>query len=238
MEQSNNQKWLVFIMHWFWGSKDEKLIRKSSEVFIKNNFTVITFDARNTFWESEWNYENWTITNYYEDLEDVISWAGNQDFYEEKFYLLWHSLGWICTCLFTQKFPEKVKALIPISPVISWKLSLETLTNTELEEYKNNWFITKISTSVPWRIKKVKYSHFEDRLKYNLLEKAGDMNLPILIIVWEKDETTPFIHQKLLFEKLTCKKELKIIKNWLHSFKKPWELEEIWKIINTFICLK
>jgi len=235
IEKSENQKWLVFLMHWFWGSKDEKLIRKCSEIFRNNDFTVISFDTRNTFWESDWNYEEWTITNYYTDLEDVIFWASKEDFYEEKFYLSGHSLWWICTTLFTQKFPEKVKALIPISPVVSWKLSLEIMDKNYLLELKKVWYILKKSNSVPWRIKKVNYSHYEDRLKYNLLEKADKMNLPILIIVWQKDETTPVIHQKLLFEKLTCKKELKIIKNSKHSFKDFWELEEVWEILNNFI---
>ena len=235
IEKSENQKWLVFLMHWLWWSKDEKFIRTLSKVFQNNNFTVVSFDTRNTFWESEWSYENATVTNCLEDLEDVIFWSENQDFYEEKLYLAGHSLGWICTTLFTQKYPEKVKALSPASTVVSWKLSLETFSEDEIKNWKEKWYREKISKSVSWRIKKNSWWEIVDRCKYDLKEKAKTMNLPILFIVWDKDETTPLKHLKLLIEKITCNYDLEIIKGAEHSFTKENELSEIYKIYDKWI---
>lgn len=125
IEKSENQKGLSFVMHGLSGNKNEPQIETFAKTFRDNNFTVIRFDTTNTFGESDGNYEDATVTNYYEDLEDVINRTKTQDFYEEPFVLCGQSLGSMCTALYAENFPEKVKALAPISVVISGKMSLE-----------------------------------------------------------------------------------------------------------------
>jgi alpha/beta superfamily hydrolase len=75
IEEASNQKGLVFIMHGLGGFKEQPHIETFARVFRDNDYTVVRFDTTNTFGESEGNYENATVTNYYEDLEDVINWA-------------------------------------------------------------------------------------------------------------------------------------------------------------------
>jgi len=226
--------WLVFVMHWNSWNKDEKHIRKIIKSFLNNNICVVSFDTTNTFWESDWNYENATVTNYYEDLEDVIKWAENQSFYQEPFFLVGHSLWSMCISLYAEKFSNKVKGLAPISTVISWKLSIE-LWNRDMEEWKKNWYIIEKSEKSPTWFKKLKYSHIIDRLKYDLLENVDKLNMPVLMIVWDKDSSTPVIHQQILYDKLPWKKELHIIKWAPHVFKEEVHLEEIYNIINLWI---
>jgi len=69
---------LAFVMHGLGGNKKQGHIRAMAEAFLELGYTVVTFDTTNSFGESDGNYEDATITNYYADLEDVIAWASEQ----------------------------------------------------------------------------------------------------------------------------------------------------------------
>src|SRR3989338_5280761 len=109
VERPENLKGLAFVMHGLGGFKEQPHIRAIAEAFLESGYTVIRFDTTNTFGESEGNYEDATTTNYYEDLEDVIEWSKNQLWYKEPFALGGHNLGGICSALYAEKYPEKVK---------------------------------------------------------------------------------------------------------------------------------
>lgn len=235
VEKAENQRWVVFVMHWLGGFKEVPMIRAFIKPFLDNNFTVVSFDTTNSIWESGWKFENATTTNYYNDLEDVTKWSSNQDFYQEPFYLVWHSLWWIAIGLFAQKYPKKVKALVPLSSVVTGQLSIDVEDKEKIKDWeKSGWYIRE-SKSMPWLIKKLKWFHMEDRLKYDLLKEADKLTMPVLLIVWEKDEVTPLVHQKLLFDKLPWKKELCVIKDAEHSFIKKKEFIEIYNIFDKWI---
>jgi pimeloyl-ACP methyl ester carboxylesterase len=229
---------LAFVMHGLGGNKNQGHIRAMAEAFLESGYTVITFDTTNTFGESDGNYEDATITNYYADLEDVIEWASKQPWYSEPFVLSGHSLGGISTALFAEKYPTKVRALAPISTVVSGKLSLETnkLFPKESEDpvkWKRDGI--RITKSHDGKIeKRLKWSHMEDRLKYDLLPKSNQLTMPVLMIVGSRDFRTPLIHQKVLFEKLPGKKEIHIINGALHSFYEPHEQIELKQLVKNW----
>jgi pimeloyl-ACP methyl ester carboxylesterase len=234
VEKAEDQKGLAFVMHGLGGFKEQSHIETFAKSFRDNNYTVIRFDTTNTFGESEGDYVDATTTNYHEDLEDVVEWSKGQDFYQEPFVLCGHSLGGISTALYAQKYPELVKALAPISTVVSGKLNLETYTKEELDEWKKTGWQTKLSFDGKI-VKKLKYSHVIDRLKYNLLNKVDKLTMPVLLIVGEFDEPTPLKHQQILFDALPGEKELHIIKNAPHTFRDKDHLDEICDILNNWI---
>ena len=59
--------------------------------------------------------------------------------------------------------------------------------------------------------------------------------MPVLMMVGSEDTTTPVGHQQIFFDALTCRKELHIIKNALHSFKEPNHLEETYQILANWL---
>lgn len=125
--KDSNEPKLAFVMHGLSGRKEEPHLRGMTQVLKDNDYTVVTWDAVHTFGESKGgNYEDATITNYYADLEDVISWASEQKWYVEPFVLVGHSLGGISTALYAEKYPERVKALAPISTVVNGELRMES----------------------------------------------------------------------------------------------------------------
>ena len=235
IEEIEYSTWLAFVMHWLWGFKEQEHIRTFIQSFLDNNITVISFDTTNSFGESDGNYEDATITNYYEDLEDVIEWTKTQKYYETPLYLAGHSLWWICTSLYAQKYPDNVKALAPISTVVSGQLNMQTKDGDVLDDWKRTWYLEKESISKPWVIKKLKWSHMEDKLTYDLLKNIDALHMPVLLIVWDKDYTTPIEHQEIFYKELTWEKELHIIKWAPHTFRKQEELDEIYDIFDAWI---
>ncbi|MDO8582070.1 MAG: alpha/beta fold hydrolase [bacterium] len=237
VEEVSPQKGLAFVMHGLGGTKDQSHVQTFADAFLSGGYTAVRFDTTNTFGESDGNYEDATVTNYYEDLEDVIAWAKTQPWYAEPFCLAGHSLGGICTALYAEKYPEKVKALAPISTVVSGQLSMETSPKTKiLEEWKRTGWRIEGSKTTPGRIKRLKWSHMEDRLRYDVLPLVAKLTMPVLLIVGDHDESTPMSHQKILFDALPSgKKELHIIKDAPHTFRDPKHLTEIKEIFSKWI---
>ena len=238
IEEVEAPKGLVFVMHGLGGYKEQAHLEMIADLFKENGHIVVRFDTTNTIGESEGNFEDATITNYYEDLEDVIKWSGAQKWYMEPFVLVGHSLGGISTALFAENYPAKVKALAPISTVVSGALSVEAHKKFESEEFKNwektGWLEAK-SQSKPGVVKKLKWSHIADLLKYDLLPQANKLTMPVLLIVGENDTRTPLDHQKILFNVLPGPKELHVIKGSPHTFRDPAHLQELKNILSQWI---
>ncbi len=222
-------KGLAFILHGLGGYKEQKHIKTYAKSFLKQNITAVRFDARNSFGESDGNYAKGTITNFCEDLETIINWSKKQSWYQEPFWLAGHSSGSIAIALYAQNNLEKVKALAPTSTAISAKLSLQTPKYKNWEEMqKRGWIQEK-------RGIKLDASHMIDRMKYDLLDNTSKLTMPVLLMTGDMDVGTPPQHQKLLYDKLPGEKELHIIKNAPHTFKKPYHLFKIKKIFTRWI---
>lgn len=236
LEKADNQKGLAFVMHGLGGFKEQPHIETFAHAFLEKGFTAIRFDTTNTFGESDGDYSDATTTNYYEDLEDVIAWAGTQSWYQEPFALAGHSLGGISTALYAEKHPEKVQALAPISTVVSGALSAQTDKHKKVaDEWGRTGWREEESVSEPGRIKRLKWSHMTDRLKYDLLPDVENLTMPVLLIVGDVDDSTPPEHQKALFDALPGQKEMQIIKDAPHTFRDPKHLAEIREIFLRWI---
>lgn len=146
---SKKQKGLVFLAHGLSGYKEQKHILTFERAFLKNNYSVVKFDSTNTFGESDGKYENVTATNYINDLEDVIKWTKSQRWFQEPFVLVGHSLGGLSTAYYAEKHPGQVKALAPISTVVSGKLYLDSYSKEDLKFWKKTGFYYKPSKSRP-----------------------------------------------------------------------------------------
>ncbi|MDE2079487.1 MAG: alpha/beta hydrolase [Patescibacteria group bacterium] len=228
LEGEENTNGLAFVMHGLGGFKEQPHVETFAHSFLEKDFVVVRFDTRDTFGESEGNYEQATITSYLADLEDVIAWAKSQPWYQEPFTLAGHSLGGICTALYAERHPEQVIALAPISTVVSGELSAEAKTETnELAKWQETGWRETPSKSKSGIIKRLPWSHMEDRMKYDLLPGVSRLTMPTLLIVGSVDDTTPPKHQKILLDALPGPKELHIIEGAPHTFRNPAHLKEI-----------
>lgn len=234
-EAVDHSRGLVFVMHGLGGFKEQPHIETMAQAFREKGFSVVRFDATNSFGESDGNYEDATTTNYYQDLEDVLMWSKKQTWFQMPFILVGHSLGAMSVMLYAEKFPEQVQALAPISAVASGELSFEAHSPEMLAEWeRTGWRITE-SVSRPGTVKKLKWSHMEDRLKYSVLEKIDQLTMPVLLIVGEFDSSTPLEHQELIYDALPGEKELHIIEDAEHTFREPKHLAELKRIFSAWI---
>ncbi len=236
IEEAEDSKGLTFVMHALGGFKEQPHILSIAKPFADNNFTVVRFDTTNSTGQSGGKLENATISNYFQDLEDVIKWSQSQNWYQEPFWLSGHSLGGFSVAFFTINYPEKVKAVAPISCFISGELFIQT---KEMKKVLELWEKTGLreweSSTQPGLIKRLKYGFIEDCLKYDLLKKAHQINCPILLVVGNRDETTPLEHQKIFFDSLVTEKEIHIIKDLKHTPREKNHLEELESIIGKWI---
>lgn len=228
-----NPKGIAFVAHGLGGFKEQIHIRSFAKALNQARYTTIRWDMTNSIGESGGKMEDATITSYYEDLQDVISWAKQQSWFKSPFILCGHSLGGISTALYAEEHPEEVLGLAPLSSVVSGKLTFET--EKSLEDWKKRGYKMEMSRSKPGIMKKLKWSHMEDRLKYDLLPNAGKLTMPVILIVREKDDGTPARHQRLLFDAIPGdKKELHIVKGCPHSPVLPWHLNEFKTLLKTW----
>ncbi len=235
----NPQRGLVFIAHGLGGFKEQPHIQIFAEAFREHQYSVVTWDATNSVGESDGKMEDATTTNYLHDLEDVIAWSTKQVWYQEPFVVCGHSLGSFCAALYAENNPKKVKALAPISTNVSGTLFRAAQERYYPEEYAA-WQREGIreweSASKPGMIKRLKWLHLQDQLRYDLLPNINVLKMPILLIVGELDDVTPREYQQIFYNALHSKhKELHIVKGAPHTFMEPEHLKEVKEIFNHWI---
>lgn len=192
VEPNEHARGLAFIMHGLGGNKEQPHLQTIAQACQECGYSRVRFDTTNTYGESDGAYEDATVTNYYEDLEDVIAWSRTQAWFLEPFVLFGHSLGAMCVALYAEKYPDQVRALAPLGTVVSGTLSLHTHKHAIIaEEWKRTGWREEMSESVPGRVKRLKWSHMEDRLRYNLLDHIDRLTMPVLMIVGSEDDSTP-----------------------------------------------
>ncbi|MGK2849240.1 MAG: alpha/beta hydrolase [Minisyncoccota bacterium] len=227
---------LAFVMHGLGGFKEQSHIQAIVNSFKKKGYTVVSFDTTNTFGESEGNYSNATVTNYYEDLEDVINWATNELSYEGQFILAGHSIGGLSVSLFAEKYPEKVKALALVSTIVSGELWKQAQNKEMLKNWENSGVWIRESNDPNLGNRKVlKWTFAKDIMQYDLLKDISKLTMPVLLIVGDNDPTATVSHQEVFFGKLPGKKELHVIKNAGHVFRDELHLKEIGNIISEWL---
>ncbi|HNQ31582.1 MAG TPA: alpha/beta fold hydrolase [Candidatus Woesebacteria bacterium] len=233
-----NAQGLAFVMHGLGGFKEQKHIQTIADAFKSKGFTTILFDTTNTIGESEGSYEHATITNYYEDLENVIEWARGETWYTEPFILAGHSLGGICICLYAQTYPARVRALAPISTVVSGALSIEAHKRSNPEDFatweRTGWKVEE-SRSKPGVVKRLPWTHIIDRLRYDVLPKVSTLSMPVLLITGEEDTSTPPDHVRTLYDVLPGPKTFHIIPDAPHTFRASAHLKTLHTLISQWI---
>lgn len=235
IDKAEKQKGISFLMHGFGGVKEHPLLEEISKILIDNGYTTIRFDATNSIGESDGRLEDGTVTGYFNDLDDVISWAKSQNWYQEPFIMAGHSLGGYCVAVFAANNPEKVKSIILFSCFISGKLFQETdEIRPILKEWKERGVREWESSSSPGIIKRSKYDFIEDSLNHDIFKFVDKIKRPVLLIAGEKDTTVPVEYQKSLADKLD-NKEFYIIKDSDHNLKNKEKSQEINNIINEWL---
>ncbi len=233
-----NPKGLAFTMHGLGGFKEQPHIMVLVDAFLKNGYTVVNFDTTNSFGESEGKYENATMQNYFEDLVDVISWAKKQNWFKEPFVLAGHSLGGYAVARYAEDYPKEVKAVFPFAGVVSGELSYKATEKFEpekLKAWKETGWKEEESKSKPGLIKRLPWSHMEERLKHDLTPNVSNLIMPVLFVVGENDKSCTSGNQQALYDFVPGPKEMHVVKGAPHTFRELEHLEELKNIFNKWL---
>ncbi|MBA3724669.1 MAG: alpha/beta fold hydrolase [Candidatus Levybacteria bacterium] len=231
VDKARAPKGSVVIMHGLGGQKEEKVLQVIANIFVQHNITAIRFDATNGVGESSGSYEDATTTNFIENLEDVLQSAQEEPWFPQPLYLAGHSLGGLASTIYAEKHPDLVKALAPIATVVSGELTAEVRGEAYMHRWKQQGRRTETDPHRPG----LKWSHMEDRLRYDALENATALTMPVLMIVGENDTHTPVVHQALLFEQLKNPKELHVISGAPHELAAPEQLAQVQTIFSAWL---
>jgi pimeloyl-ACP methyl ester carboxylesterase len=221
-----------------WGSHRKKItIQTIKNSFLEIGFQTFIFDTTNSFGESDGDFEQSTLGQYADDLEDVVKWAQQQDWFTGPLALTGHSKGGFSILNYAENYPEEVSYLVPVAPVISGKLSFEAnqkYNTQEFEQWKKDGVIVKIGSEGNTRVQH--WFQMEERLNHDLLPAISNITVPVLVIVGSEDTSCPIEHQQILLDALSNERnKLVVLQGAPHSFKKESELNECKRAIQEWL---
>lgn len=205
-------------------TKEEISIQAISDTFQEYGYTTIRFDTIYTLEKHPENYQNFTTSNYYESLEDVIAFLKEQDWISDAIPFVGRSLGGLCSVLYAINHPSEVKAVFPVSTTISSNFSLEIFS----KELLNYWEQAGI---LEWEdqgiVKRLKWDFVIDSKQFDVLKQVERLTAPVFMISAEKDKESTLKHQGILFNMIPGTKCQKIIQGAPHKIKEQHHLEQI-----------
>ncbi len=224
------------------GTIEQKHITAFAEAFLENQFVVVRFDPTNSVGGSGGNITDVTYDSYLEDLEDVIDWTRAQPWFKQPFALCGHSMGAQATAWYAELHPEEVSLLAPMAPVVNYEIYMPTLDPDYRTQWQKNGYVEIPSRSKPGVIKRVGWGVNESLKRYNILPKAGNLTMPVINIVGEKDQPCPPAHQRIFMDVITSQnKKLVIIPAAEHSYRNAEtyeygsELEQVKEALSSWL---
>ncbi|MBS3142817.1 alpha/beta fold hydrolase [Candidatus Woesearchaeota archaeon] len=206
---------LAIIVPGLGGNIRQPLLLNAAKSF--SEFTILRFDPTNNAGKSDGNLEKATTTGMIQDLEEVIRWAKKQTWYSEPFILIGHSLGGLVCMIYAERNPKKIKALALLAPAVSGKLSLSKYSKKDIAAYKRRGYEERFDRRRKKMIR-LPWSHMRDRLKYDAIQGAKTLTMPISIVVGTNDKRTSANHHRMLLNKLKGQTELTVIPDANHNF--------------------
>lgn len=235
VEHAENAKGTAFIAHGLSGFKEQTHIAAMAQAFYEAGFTAVRWDAANTLGESGGKLENASLTSYFEDFEDVVSWARKQEWFKEPVFLSGHSLGAACTLLYAKKYPTQVRGIIPVSCFVSGK-SYANARRDQIAKWQKQGYLEEASESRPGVTKRLNWSCMEDLYAYDMHQTAKQVHTPTLFMPSGEDEIIPLADEAAVFEALSSeKKEYTVIEGALHTFRADQQLEQVKSTINKWL---
>lgn len=235
IENESGVAGLAFVVHGLGGFKEQVHIRTLVEAFLENDYVVVTYDAANTIGESGGQMEDATLTSYFEDLEDVTKWAKSQSWYKESFVVCGHSLGGASSIMCAAKYPEKVKAIVPVSAFIAGPLSKRLENKETMARWERDGYIFEESKSKPGVMKKIGWGFIQDALTHDMRSIAHKIKCPALFVTGSKDVSCSPESQQMVIDKITFPTELKVIEGMEHNPRSQVHIQELKKLVSDWL---
>jgi len=180
---------------------------------------------------------------HYEDLEDVVKWSQGQDWFIGPLALSGHSMGGYAVVRYTQDYPKDVDYLVPVAPVVSGALMLDSYKQHKpeiLKEWRENGVYERESTSKPGVIRRQHWDVMEEWQNHDLLPGADKVKIPVLMIVGSEDTSCRPQDVKSLYNAMINKNDVSLyyeVDGSPHSFRTEEDLDKLEKVVKEGIGL-
>lgn len=242
IEEVQAPRGIAIVAHGTGGYKEQLHIAAMAQACKDAGYTTVRYDATDSLGASGGRYEEATTGGYYEDLEDVAAWVREQSWASGPLVLAGQSMGGYAVLRYAQLHPGAVQAVIGAAPVVSGRHSMQAHAEHNaamLATWQATGWREEVSVSRPGRVKRLPWSHMEERQQHDLLPDVAKLaNLPVLLIVGDQDTTTPTKHTEELYDAIPGdNKQLHIMAGAPHNFRKEHELQELQQVINNWLAI-
>lgn len=223
------KKLLIIFIHGFTSNKNTTNFVKLVKILSQHKIPSFRFDLFG-HGESGGKIEEITVSEAVDDVLSAIKSAKKLGF--NNIGLVGSSFGGLASIVASSLFKE-VKFLVLKSPVVNL-LEKEILTKSEKEinDWKQKGF--RYYYTSEGRKLKINFSFFEDAGRYDGYQIAKKINIPILIVHGDKDQTVP-VSQSIKFSKITPNSQLVLIKNADHRYTNKRHAKKMIDTISKFI---
>jgi pimeloyl-ACP methyl ester carboxylesterase len=226
VDTPDEPKNLAFVCHGRGGFMHQKHIEAFTQAFLENDFRVVRFDATNNIGESGGDMMNLSYDTYLADLDDAISWAKQQPWFQQPFTLCGQSMGAQAVAWYAEQNPDQIKYLAPIAPVVNFELWSKTHPPGYLKKWQKDDYVAEASRSKPGTVSKTGWGLVESQKQYDLLPMADKLAMPVFFMAGEFDQPCPPKNQRILFDAIPSKnKKFVIIPGAEHGFRNAQAME-------------
>lgn len=202
-------RYMALMLHGFTGNKAEvnRLFVDIARALCRNGISVYRFDFRG-HGDSPLEFEEFRFEYALEDAENALIFV-REMFKPEKLYLIGLSMGGHIAARIAATHVSEVSGAILLSPALNF-----VELGVGLKRFAQK--VGKYYIVGPNRLSE---EGVESLSKYNALDLADKMNIPMLIIHAKDDQVVPYTQSQQLFEKLPHRdKKLILLDSGGHVF--------------------
>ena len=224
----------AFVCHGITGYKEQGVILQIIKSLQNQGYTVISFDCRNSRGKSHNDMLCATLSDFCEDLADVIDWAKNLPDFKPPFLLAGHYLGGSAVLNYALQNPNLIEGLILVSAIFSGQ---ELLANTQnfAPEFYQTLLSTGLTRTQENRQCFLDLTYLQELQKYDFYADISKFPKPILLITGDKDTSSLPKNNQNFYEQITAQKTLCILSDCTHIYDHPGNVEELDRQIANFI---
>lgn len=195
---------LVILLHGYTGWKEERHIETLASELALAGIAAIRFDAPGSGGSEGTWAEHYRVTNYLDDVLDVIAFAKANLSIDPARIAIWgHSLGGMVAILAAIRHPELLLAISGSEPASRDKI-LKPEQEAELRATGQFTHHSKRFGDIHFP-----QAFYDDRNSFNVVAEVADLKLPLLLISGDNDTNVSPKSIKRLFEAAPEPKQLK-----------------------------
>ena len=237
VEVVENAKGVVIVMHGSGGFQEQPHLELISDLYQAEGYAVVRFDGTSSLGESEGEMIDFRVTTYLHDLEDLVDWVKKQEWFMGGLHFAGHSIGGLCANIYAQNHPRAVASVVSLSSTLSGAIYRKQ-TSHNLDAWKACGYRESTSKSKPGHIKRYAWELIEDLDKYDVLEGASKMTMPVLVVVGDEDRGVSPEDQERFCERIAGPSVFYKFKKTDHNYQNEGSLEQLFKVLHDWVsCL-